>query len=73
MIQYTVKSAIKALGLKNKAELAKLADCHQQTLYTIKDGPLPSRLNVVVNLLLEVKNLKKVVENKDAVIAELKK
>ncbi len=73
MVQYTVKTALKALDVKNKRELAKLADCHEQSLYMLKDKELPSRLNVVVNLLVENKKLKKIVENKDAVIRELKK
>ena len=73
MVQYTVKTALKALEVKNKRELAKLADCHEQSLYMLKDKQLPSRLNVVINLLVENKKLRKVVENKDAVIKELKR
>ena len=60
MVQYTVKTALKALDAKNKRELAKLADCHEQSLYMLKDKELPSRLNVVVNLLVENKKLKKI-------------
>lgn len=72
-MQYTVDTALEALGLRSKGELAELAECHRQGLYALKKEPLSSRLNKIISLLVEIKELKRENERLQIVINELKK
>ena len=79
-MQYNETTALKALGLKKKTELAEQCRCHIQSFYNKKGQDLPARLNYVVELLVKIKKLEsqikdteRVLENKQAIIEELKK
>lgn len=78
-MQYTVDTAMRELGCKNKKQLADKLECTVQTLYTLQDGKMGSRLNKLVKEMIENKQLKKriyeletIIISKDYVIAALK-
>ena len=74
------QEAIEVLGIKGKTELARKLGVTVQSLYKYKCGDLPQKLEYIISLLLTIKNqakkindLERVLENKQAIIDELKK
>ena len=75
-----IEQAIEALGIKGKTELARKLGVTVQSLYKYKCGELPQKLVKIIDLLLTINNqaktisdLERVLENKQAIIDELKK
>lgn len=78
-MQYNEQTALEALGLSSKKELARVLDCHVQSLYNKKGGDLPARLNKLVNVLAENRKLQKklddalrIIDTKNEIIKALR-
>ena len=77
MESYTVKTALEALDLNRRSELARVCGCTVQNLY--KGGELTAKVNHVVRLLVinklqaeEISKLERVIENKTLIIEALR-
>ena len=78
-MKYTAKTAMESLGLRSKAELARLCECSVQSLYMTKGENLTSKLNLVVRLLVrnkeqsqKIADLEHVITTKNEIIKALR-